>query len=198
VRGYRVQPAEIEMHLLNLKTISEAVVVPLAEPGGDTRLVAYLAAQGGTPPSVAELRAALAQALPDYMIPSAFVFLPTLPLTPAGKVDRRVLPPPSSGRPSLATAFIAPRNALEARLASIWEEVLPVAPIGVDDDFLSLGGDSLQAFSVISRVLRHFDVTLSPRDFFACATVGAMAALIAEHQQATSGPPGVAVREGFG
>jgi acyl carrier protein len=109
-----------------------------------------------------------------------------------------VLPQPSSSRPSLGTAYVAPRNALEARLASIWEEVLPVAPIGVDDDFFSLGGDSLQAFSVISRVLRHFDVTLSPQDFFACASVGAMAALIAEHQRASSGQPGVAVREGFG
>jgi amino acid adenylation domain-containing protein len=187
VRGFRVQPAEVEMHLLNLKTISEAVVVALTEPGGDTRLVAYLVAQGETTPSVAELRAALAQTLPGYMIPSAFIFLPTLPLNPAGKVDRQALPRPSPGRPSLETAYVAPRNALEARLVSIWEEVLPVAPIGVDDDFLNLGGDSLLAFSVISHVLKDFDVKLTPLDLFACNSVGAMAALIAELQRVLDG-----------
>ena len=194
VRGYRVQLAEIEMHLLNLGAISEAVVVALAEPGGDTRLAAYLVAQGTTP-SVGELRAALAQTLPAYMIPSAFIFLPTLPLTPAGKVDRRALPQPSPARPSLETTYIAPRNALEARLVRIWEEVLPVAPIGVDDDFLNVGGDSLQAFSVISHVLKEFDMSLSPQDLMACASVGAMATLIAERQRSTSGQPGVEVRQ---
>ena len=183
VRGYRVQPGEIEMQLLKLATISEAAVVALSEPGGDTRLAAYLVAQGTTAPSVAELRSALAQTLPDYMIPSAFVFLPALPRTPTGKVDRRALPQPSTGRPPLATAYMAPRNALEDRLVRIWEEVLPVAPIGVDDDFFDLGGDSLQAFAVISRVQKHFDVTLSPQDLFGCASVGAMGALIARQQR---------------
>ena len=180
VRGYRVQLAEIEMHLLSLKAISEALVVALTEPGRDTRLAAYLVAQSQTAPSVGELRAALAQTLPGHMIPSAFIFLPALPLTRAGKVDRRALPDPSRGRPSLDTVYIAPRNALEAHLVQIWEEVLPVAPIGVNDDFLNLGGDSLQAFSVISRVLRDFDVELLPRDLMACGSVGAMAMLIAE------------------
>ncbi len=178
VRGYRVQPAEIEMHLLNIATISEAVVVALTEPGGETRLAAYLVAQGGTPPSVGEMRAALAQTLPDYMMPAAFTFLPTLPRTPAGKVDRQALPRPSPGRPALEAAYVAPRDALEARLVRIWEEVLPVAPIGVDDDFFHLGGDSLHASAVIARVQRQLEVTLSPQDLFRCSSVGAMAALI--------------------
>ena len=84
---------------------------------------------------------------------------------------------------------MAPRSALEARLVRIWEEVLPVTPIGVNDDFLNLGGDSLQAFSVISRVLKDFDVKLSPQDLLACGSVGAMATLIAERQHTTSGQP---------
>jgi acyl carrier protein len=82
---------------------------------------------------------------------------------------------------------MAPRNALEAHLVHIWEDVLPVAPIGVNDDFLNLGGDSLQAFSVISRVLKDFDVELSPQDLMECGSVGAMATLIAERQDTVSG-----------
>ena len=190
VRGFRVQPAEVEMHLLGLKTLSDAVVVALAEPGGDTRLAAYLVAQGEARSSVEHIRAALAQTLPGYMIPSAFIYLPTLPLNAAGKVDRRALPQPSPGRPSLDTVYVAPRNALEARLARIWEEVLRVAPIGIHDNFFDLGGDSLQAFSVISRALGHFDVKLTPKDLFAFASVGAMAVRIAEQQQATAGDAG--------
>jgi acyl carrier protein len=182
------------MHLLNLKTISEALVVTLTEPGGDTRLAAYLVAQSRTTPSVDALRATLAQTLPGHMIPSTFIFLPALPLTPAGKVDRRALPKPSRGRPSLDTTYMAPRSALEADLVRIWEGVLPVAPIGVNDDFLSLGGDSLQAFSLISRVLKDFDVELSPQDLMACGNVGAMATLIAERQHTPPGLPIVEVR----
>jgi acyl carrier protein len=180
------------MHLLGLKTLSDAVVVALAEPGGDTRLAAYLVAQGEARSSVEQIRAALAQTLPGYMIPSAFIYLPTLPLNAAGKVDRRALPQPSPGRPSLDTVYVAPRNALEARLARIWEEVLRVAPIGMDDNFFDLGGDSLQAFSVISRALGHFDVKLTPKDLFAFASVGAMVVRIAEQQQATAGEAGEA------
>jgi non-ribosomal peptide synthetase component F len=192
VRGFRVQPAEIEMHLLGLKTLSDAVVATVAEPGGDTRLVAYLVAQGEARSSVEQIRAALARTLPGHMIPSAFIYLSTLPLNAAGKVDRRALPQPSPGRPSLDTAYVAPRNALEAQLARIWEEVLRVAPIGVDDNFFDLGGDSLQAFSVISRALMHFDVKLTPKDLFAFPSIGAMAVRIAEHRQASAGGAGAA------
>ena len=186
VRGFRVQPAEIEMHLLGLETLSDAVVVTLTEPGGDTRLAAYLVAQGEARSSVEQIRAALAQTLPGYMIPSAFIYLPALPLNAAGKVDRLALPQPSPGRPSLDTVYVAPRNALEAELARIWEEVLRVAPIGMDDNFFDLGGDSLQAFSMISRALRNFDVKLTPKDLFAFASIGAIAVRIAEQQQATA------------
>lgn len=192
VRGFRVQPAEIEMHLLGLETLGDAVVVAVTETGGDARLVAYLVAQGEARSSVEQIRAALARTLPGYMIPSAFIYLPTLPLNAAGKVDRRALPQPSPGRPSLDTVYVAPRNSLEAQLARIWEEVLRVAPIGMDDNFFDLGGDSLQAFSVISRALMHFDVKLTPKDLFAFASIGAMAVRIAEHRQASSGDAGAA------
>jgi amino acid adenylation domain-containing protein len=177
VRGYRVQPSEIEQRLFELGTINEAVVVALDEPNGDKRLVAYLAIQGEAL-SVAELRAALAKTLPDYMIPSAFVFLPAMPLTPGGKVDRRALPPPPRERPQLSNAYVAPRSALEAQLVRIWEDVLPIAPIGVDDDFLELGGDSLRASQVLVRVQRDLGASLSPIDLFECANVAAMARVV--------------------
>jgi amino acid adenylation domain-containing protein len=178
VRGFRVQTDEIEMRLLRLALVREATVLVLSDPDGDARLVAYLVAQAPAQASVEKLRAALAVTLPDHMIPSSFVFLPALPLNAAGKVDRRALPRPSPGRPSLDTVYVAPRDALEARLVQLWEQVLPAAPIGIDDDFLGLGGDSLHAFSLLSRVNRDFDVTLSPQELFACASVRAMAELV--------------------
>lgn len=85
-------------------------------------------------------------------------------------------------RPPLETGYVAPRNALEARLVRAWEDVLAISPIGMDDDFFDLGGESLHAFAVISRVQRDFEVALSPRDLFACPSVGAMAEVIAERQ----------------
>ena len=179
VRGYRVQLAEIEQRLFDLGSISDAVVVALDGPDGDKRLVAYLAARGETQPSASELRAALAQTLPDYMIPSAFILLPALPLTPGGKVDRRALPQRSPSRPRLSNAYVAPRTPLEAHLVRIWEEVLRVAPVGMDDDFFELGGDSLGASRVIAGVLRELDIRLSPRKLFECPCVGAMATAIA-------------------
>jgi acyl carrier protein len=91
--------------------------------------------------------------------------------------------PPSPAPRALPTACVAPRNELESQLAHLWESVLSVVPIGVDDDFFDLGGESLHAFALISRVQRDFGVTLSPRDFFACASVGAMAAMIDERRR---------------
>ncbi|MEO8302980.1 MAG: non-ribosomal peptide synthetase [Betaproteobacteria bacterium] len=182
VRGYRVQPAEIEQRLFDLGTISEAVVVALDGADGDKRLVAYLVAEGQTPPSATQLRATLSQTLPDYMIPSAFIFLPTLPLTPGGKVDRRALPQPSRERPQMASSYVAPCTALETQLVRIWEDVLPIAPVGVDDDFFALGGDSMDAARIIAGVLRDLGARLSPRELFDCATVRAMAVALSAVQ----------------
>jgi len=191
VRGYRVQPAEVEQQLFELGTISEAVVVALDGPGGDKRLVAYVAAQGEAPPSASELRAALAQTLPDYMIPSAFVFLPTLPLAPGGKVDRRALPQPPRDRPRGSSAYVAPRTALEAQLVRIWEDVLALAPVGVDDDFFELGGDSLGASRIIARVMHDLGVTLPPRELFDHRSVGAMAKTVAAEPSSSTAGLGV-------
>ena len=106
------------------------------------------------------------------------------PNAPGDASDVRDTPSPLSPAPrALPTACVAPRNDIEAQLARLWESVLAVVPIGVDDDFFDLGGESLHAFALISRVQRDFGVTLSPRDFFACASVGAMAAMIDERRR---------------
>jgi hypothetical protein len=186
VRGYRVQLSEIEERLFDLGGIGEAVVIALDEPDGDKRLVAYLSAQGAVPPTTSALRTALARRLPEYMIPSAFVFLPKLPLTSGGKVDRRALPFPPKGRPELSNPYVAPRTALEEQLVGIWEEVLPIAPVGVDDDFFELGGDSLSASRVIAGILRRLGIGLSPRKMFDCPSISTMAIAIAAEQSSSN------------
>jgi acyl carrier protein len=105
------------------------------------------------------------------------------------EVDRLALPKSSRARPALETAYVAQRNSVESGLVRIWEDVLAVVPIGMDDDFFDLGGESLQAFAVIARVLQEFTATLSPRDLFECATVSAMAAVIAAQLQERGDKP---------
>src|SRR5205823_2401437 len=111
-------------------------------------------------PGTSTLRQVLAKKLPDHMVPSTFIVLDAMPRTATGKIDRRALPPPDGRRPVLETAFVPPRTAVEAVLASTWEAVLSVAPVGVHDNFLELGGDSLLATQVISRVLSQYHVQL--------------------------------------
>jgi acyl carrier protein len=142
---------------------------------GDRRLVAYIVRQAGRLVNISELRRHLSDKLPDFMVPSSFVFLDSLPLTATGKVDRRALPPPGRNRPAIDTPFVAPRTRAEETLAAIWAEVLGLDNVGVNDAFLELGGDSLLAMQVISRVLARFRVDLPLHDLFDAATVSEMA-----------------------
>ncbi|WP_262418133.1 non-ribosomal peptide synthetase [Streptomyces sp. SP2-10] len=173
IRGFRVEPAEIEARLTAHPGIAEAVV-SLYEDAGRKRLAAHLVPAGAaTVPSAAELRAHLAAGLPDYMLPAAFVTVPELPLTGNGKVDRRRLPAPdwSAGG---ERAHRAPRTETERILAGIWAELLGVARVGVDDNFFMLGGDSILSIQVVSRA-RAAGLTLTPRDLFRHPTVAELA-----------------------
>jgi non-ribosomal peptide synthetase component F/acyl carrier protein len=180
IRGYRVELTEIEAALLDIDGVKAAAVAGWEDAPGHKRIVAYIVPEGTHPPPIAELRRILGDKLPDYMVPSAFVRLDALPLTATGKVDRRALPAPGRARPALKSAFVAPRTSLEEKLAQLWAAVLGLDGVGVHDGFLELGGDSLLATQVISRVLTQFHVRVPLRDLFDAPTVADMAALLAE------------------
>ena len=182
IRGYRIEVGEVEMALLNLPSIKEAVVVAWENQPGDQRLVAYVVFNNCFAPSVGELRSFLKDRLPDYMTPSAFVFLDTLPLNPNGKVDRRALPPPSPARPELNTPFVASRTPIEETIAWIWSEVLSLDQVGIHENFFDLGGHSLAATRVVSRVIKNFHLELPLQSLFQAPTVAAMSAVITERQ----------------
>ncbi|MGZ8444779.1 MAG: phosphopantetheine-binding protein, partial [Candidatus Binatia bacterium] len=133
-------------------------------------------------PSVGNLREYLGARLPPYMVPSVFVALPELPLTETGKVNRRALPDPGKSRPNLATLLVAPTTEVESKLAAIWEDVLSLDQVGVNDNFFDLGGHSLAATRVVSRVIKQFQLELPLQSLFQSPTVAEMAAVITEHQ----------------
>jgi amino acid adenylation domain-containing protein len=175
VRGFRIEPGEIETRLLQHEGVRDAVVIAREEGPGDKRLVAYyVGGADGAPASVHELRAHVARTLPDYMVPSAFVALRELPLTPNGKVDRRRLPPPD-GNAYAQREYDPPRTEMESTLAALWAELLKVERVGRMDNFFELGGHSLLAMSLIERMRRqglHTDV----RSLFSSPTLSAVAA----------------------
>jgi len=153
VRGFRVEPGEIEATLAGHKAVKQCVVVPTPDARGDTQLIAYFALNFEL--DSAELRGFLEKRLPAYMIPSAFVPLDALPLNVNGKVDRKALPKPSHDAHLRTTgAFIPPSNDLERQLAKLWEEVLGVSPISMEDHFFRLGGNSLLAVRLVASIAR--------------------------------------------
>jgi amino acid adenylation domain-containing protein len=173
VRGYRIEPGEIEAALALHPAVREAAVVPRDAGGGGRRLAAYLvAAPGADAPPAAELRARLRERLPEYMVPSTFTWLDAFPLTPNGKLDRRALPAPDApGAERDGDAGVAPRDALELRLARVWEELLGVEQVGVRDDFFALGGHSLAALRLLATVERVTGRRLSMAGLLAAPTV---------------------------
>jgi acyl carrier protein len=155
---------------------------------GDKRLVSYVVASHESTPTFNELRSFLKEKLPDYMIPSAFVFLDSLPLTPNGKVDRRALPAPEHSRSDLETKFVAPRTPVEKVLAKIWSEVLGLERVGVHDNFFELGGHSLLATRVMSRARGNFKVELPFLRFFETPTIAGLTELIETFRLVEQGP----------
>jgi amino acid adenylation domain-containing protein/thioester reductase-like protein len=178
IRGFRVELGEIEAALGALSKIREVAVTIREDVPGDKRLVAYASLLGGAAASPAELRAYLQEKLPAYMIPAHFVVLDRLPMTPNGKVDRRVLPPPGRGKDDAEAGVIAPRNQIEDALASIWKELLGLPKIDVNESFLELGGHSILAIQLLSRVFAAYRVNVPFRAFFEAPTVAELAALV--------------------
>jgi hypothetical protein len=178
IRGYRVEPAEVERAILSLDEVSAAVVLADGDVDDRKRLVAYVVPRDRQRLSIGTLRARIAESLPDYMVPSAFVQLEALPLAVGGKLDRTVLPKPGRARPPLTTPLVAPRDEVERLLAGIWAEVLGLDEVGVEDDFLELGGDSLLAARVVSRAIDTFVIDLPMHALYESPTVAAMALAI--------------------
>ena len=175
IRGYRIEPAEIEAALAALPGVRACAVVA-REGAGGKRLVAYVVADGW---DAAAARAALARALPEYMIPSAFVPLLALPITANGKLDRAALPAPGRERPPLAAPYRAPRDEREAAVCAAFADVLDLDRVGVDDAFFELGGDSLAALRVL-RLLRERGVgDARPAQLFGAPTPAALARRLA-------------------
>ena len=174
IRGFRVEPAEIEAALADLSGVREAVVLAREHTTGDRRLIAYLVTEAGIQLTPDGLREALAQRLPSFMVPSAFVLLEKMPLLPSGKVDRRSLPLPAAGGLPTGTAHVPPRDPVERIVAGIWEQVLGVERVGAFDDFFALGGHSLSATQVITRIRRRFDIELQLRHVFESPTVAGL------------------------
>jgi amino acid adenylation domain-containing protein len=186
IRGYRVELEEIEMALMGFPGIKDAVATALNNNSGDERLVAYVVPKTAPGPNVSEMRRFLADKLPDYMIPTAFITLDALPLTDTLKVDRKALPEPKGSRPEIAASYVAARNSVEETLVKIWAEVLDLDQVGVHDNFFDLGGHSLAATRVISRVVKTFPLELPIRALFDSPTVAEMAEVVITRQDKKS------------
>ncbi len=177
VRGFRVEPGEIEAELTKHAAVREALVLAREDEPGNRRLVAYVVADdSGSRELEGELRRFLGTTLPEYMVPSAVVLLDAFPLSPNGKVDRSALQAPDGTRSE--AVFVAPRTPTEEVVARVWSEVLGVDPVGAEDDFFALGGHSLLATRVISRLRRAFGVEIGLRNMFEQPTVAGLAAVL--------------------
>jgi amino acid adenylation domain-containing protein len=178
IRGFRIEPSEVEAALRTHEGIRDAVVVGRDEGRGERRLVAYVVAARSV--TAEELKRHAAQWLPDVMIPSAFVVLDSLPLTPSGKVDRLALPAPDAANGSGADAYVAPRTPVEEAVAAIWADVLGIERVGADDDFFALGGHSLLATQIIAQIRSNLSVNLPLHSLFTAPTVATLAAQVVQ------------------
>jgi amino acid adenylation domain-containing protein len=194
LRGFRIELGEIETCLMQHPAVRDCAVTIWADETGDKRLVAYVAAARETNPTPGDLRARLQEQLPDYMLPSAYVFLDELPLTPSGKIDRRALPAPATALSARRDGSGAALTPVEEILSGIWSEVLRAERVGADDNFFELGGHSLQATQVISRVREAFQLELPLRLLFESPTITGMAAAVESGLKAARGARPSAVR----
>ena len=175
IRGFRIELGEIEAVLEQLAAVRQAVVVAREDTPGDKRLVAYVVPETSSVVRTGELRAYVRKQLPDYMTPAAFVQLGTFPLTPNGKVDRKALPAPKATDYEAGRDYVAPRDSTERKLAELWEEVLAIRPIGVTTSFFDLGGRSILAARLFTKISRTFGRDLPLATLFLSPTIEQLA-----------------------
>ena len=186
IRGFRIELGEVEAALSQHSAIEQTVVIARDDISGDKRLVAYLVLSQDQTLTVDELRLFLQKKLPNYMVPSAFIFLDALPLTPNGKIDRRALPAPDQTRLEPEGNFVAPRDKLELQLTQIWESVLGIQPIGIKDNFFDLGGHSLLAVRLVAEIDKAFDKKLPLATLFQAPTVEQLAKVLRDQEWKSS------------
>ncbi|MCP3774857.1 amino acid adenylation domain-containing protein [Paenibacillus sp. MZ04-78.2] len=172
IRGFRIEPGEIEAVMLNQPLIQEAVVVVWEDALGEPELCGYFVAEAALPPG--ELRAALAERLPAYMVPTSLVQVERIPLTANGKLNRKGLPAPD-GQRSAVTEYMAPRNETEQQLEEIWKGILGVSEIGVRDHFFDIGGHSLRATALVAAIQKRLNVQIPLRKVFELPTIERLA-----------------------
>lgn len=174
VRGFRIELGEIESVLLQCPGIRQAAVDLRQKATGDKRLIAYVVAENGSI-RISEVRQSLSSKLPDYMLPSAFVIVDALPLSPNGKLNRNALPDPGDAPPARTDAFVAPSTPVQIAIAEIFSQVLEIQQVGLHDNFFELGGHSLLATRVVSRLRDRFQIEVTPRLLFEAPTVAGLA-----------------------
>ena len=187
IRGYRVECYEIELALLQNPAVDQVFVTHRQDSREETYLVAYIASDRKATLTVRELKAGLVERLPEYMVPAAFVLIDTLPLTPAGKIDRRALPEPSTIRPPLDVPFVAPRSPVEESVAALCSEILGTSVIGVYDNLFDLGGNSLSAMQCVARVMKTFRVTVPLKLFYESPTIASLSGSIVANRGSAGG-----------
>ena len=172
IRGVRIELGEIEAILGQHPLVKQCAVMAQGEPGGEKRLAAYIVAPEGHTPGIDEVRRYLAAKLPEGLLPSFFILLPRMPLTPNGKLDRNALPAPGRSRPPLAQDYVRPQRDLERRLAESWCRLLNLDQVGVNDRFFELGGDSLLAARFVNELQRELRAFIYVVTIFQYPTVG--------------------------
>jgi amino acid adenylation domain-containing protein len=184
IRGFRIELGEIEEVLSRVPGVRQVAVVAREDVPGDKRLVGYVVADGEAAPAASKLKEWLRGNLPEYMVPSGWVFMPELPLMPNGKIDRRALPKPDESRAGLREEYVAPRTAVEEVLAGIWAEVLGLEKVGVHDNFFELGGHSLLATRAMARMNETLHIEIPLRRLFETPTAAGIAAALLQDPSA--------------
>jgi amino acid adenylation domain-containing protein len=195
IRGFRVELGEIEAVLAKCPGVRECAVKVSGAGAGQVRLIAYFVASAKRFQKSNKLRGFLAEHLPEFMVPSSFVQIEALPLTPNGKVDRAALPEPEKKRPTLEKKYASPRDAIELELTKIWESVLGMEPIGIEDHFFDLGGNSFLAMRLAARIEKTFGKKLRLATIFMAPTIAKLAAVLRDEMQEGSATAGTSLVE---
>src|SRR5579859_3656721 len=180
IRGYRIELGEIEVALRQQAAVQDAVVMARERSAGEKYLAAYIVAAAGYHPTITGLQQALQEQLPEYMVPTAFVFLDALPLSSNGKIDRLALPAPDAAARQTEETFVAPTSMVHYQLLHLWEDLLDVRPIGIRDNFFLLGGHSLLATKLVVKIEQVFGKKLPLSTLFAKPTIERLAEALQE------------------